>query len=265
MLSQKKGFTLIELLVVIAIIAVLAAILFPVFAKAREQARAASCLSNLKEIGTALQMYLGDNGEQVPCRWDYYSQQVNDWYHDIASGHAGPVNDAQATYLKTCSTKAQLDPYVKNNNIWKCPSDSNCDPSIVVGKRFTSYHDRHWWHVSLYFGSFGPQNFVFSPNVLIDPSRSWAFGELVPFHDFRLLPGQTESYYEQPDCKFNCVFLDGHAKSMAVDKAMDKYMVGSYYAYDLHWPRRRDAFNYVIPWQTDSFPQACEALEDLDP
>src|SRR5438876_9360749 len=63
---RRRGFTLIELLVVIAIIAVLAAILFPVFAQAREKARAAGCTSNLKQIGTAIQMYAQDWDEHFP-------------------------------------------------------------------------------------------------------------------------------------------------------------------------------------------------------
>src|SRR4051812_35864110 len=63
---KQRGFTLIELLVVIAIIAVLAAILFPVFAQAREKARATGCTSNLKQIGLALMMYGQDYDEQMP-------------------------------------------------------------------------------------------------------------------------------------------------------------------------------------------------------
>src|SRR5258708_7839174 len=63
---RKRGFTLIELLVVIAIIAILAAILFPVFAQAREAARKSACLNNLKQIGPAMLMYAGDADEVLP-------------------------------------------------------------------------------------------------------------------------------------------------------------------------------------------------------
>jgi len=63
---MRKGFTLIELLVVIAIIAILAAILFPVFARAREKARQTSCLSNVKELGLGLMMYVQDYDECFP-------------------------------------------------------------------------------------------------------------------------------------------------------------------------------------------------------
>src|SRR6201988_4702864 len=65
--TRNRGFTLIELLVVIAIIAILAAILFPVFAQAREKARQASCLSNMKQIGLGMTMYVQDYDETFPC------------------------------------------------------------------------------------------------------------------------------------------------------------------------------------------------------
>src|SRR5438128_2409644 len=70
-MSQKRGFTLIELLVVIAIIAILAAILFPVFAQAREKARATSCLSNTKQLGLAHLMYAQDYDEEFATSWCY--------------------------------------------------------------------------------------------------------------------------------------------------------------------------------------------------
>src|SRR5215207_2591903 len=69
--SARRGFTLIELLVVIAIIAILAAILFPVFAQAREKARSASCLSNIKQLGLTLQMYAQDYDEIYPGYWQW--------------------------------------------------------------------------------------------------------------------------------------------------------------------------------------------------
>ncbi|RZM10951.1 MAG: prepilin-type N-terminal cleavage/methylation domain-containing protein, partial [Pedobacter sp.] len=73
--GRKAGFTLIELLVVIAIIAILAAILFPVFAQAREKARQASSLSNIKQLGLAMQMYIQDNDETFPMQPKRHSME----------------------------------------------------------------------------------------------------------------------------------------------------------------------------------------------
>src|SRR5436853_3430185 len=101
--SCRKGFTLIELLVVIAIIAILAAILFPVFARAREKARATACLSNNKQLATALMMYCSDYDENFPG-WDdprtaTLFQQGYGWQMIVPA----------------------LDPYVKNKQVWDCP------------------------------------------------------------------------------------------------------------------------------------------------
>ncbi|HJN14570.1 MAG TPA: prepilin-type N-terminal cleavage/methylation domain-containing protein [Armatimonadota bacterium] len=95
----RRGFTLIELLVVIAIIAILAAILFPVFARAREKARQTSCLSNVKQLGLGIKMYNGDYDERfyVHCPQD--------------AGRDG----------SNCQLIAVM-PYVKNDQIYKCPS-----------------------------------------------------------------------------------------------------------------------------------------------
>ncbi|MGD9497689.1 MAG: DUF1559 domain-containing protein, partial [Armatimonadota bacterium] len=100
-MSSRRGFTLIELLVVIAIIAILAAILFPVFARAREKARQASCTSNLKQIGTAMMMYTQDYDEVLP---------------DCLMGR--DTNDPTRYFAWT----AVIMPYVKNNQLFECPS-----------------------------------------------------------------------------------------------------------------------------------------------
>lgn len=104
---RRRGFTLIELLVVIAIIAILAAILFPVFARARENARKSNCQSNLKQIGLALAMYRSDYDERWP--------------------QSDPVNwdDAQGPALRTAWpgwVSTPLRPYTKNQQIFQCPS-----------------------------------------------------------------------------------------------------------------------------------------------
>lgn len=102
-----RGFTLIELLVVIAIIAILAAILFPVFAQAREKARSASCVSNLKQMSTAVLMYAQDFDEIYPIGVQ------DDW---------------------NMSWPVKVQPYVKNIGVFRCPSDgTNTQPDWTVG------------------------------------------------------------------------------------------------------------------------------------
>ncbi|MGE5531927.1 MAG: DUF1559 domain-containing protein [Bacteroidota bacterium] len=121
---MRRGFTLIELLVVIAIIAILAAILFPVFAKAREKARQSSCNSNIRQLGIAMMTYVQDYDEMFP----YY--QFNNMTY--------PWRDA-------------IVPYIKNTQMFTCPSRPkvawggvwgwnltqgygfNCNPGVVVG------------------------------------------------------------------------------------------------------------------------------------
>jgi prepilin-type N-terminal cleavage/methylation domain-containing protein/prepilin-type processing-associated H-X9-DG protein len=105
-MHNKRGFTLIELLVVIAIIAILAAILFPVFAQAREKARQSSCASNMRQVGTALSMYKDDYDDTFPLWWN------------------GRVYWSRA-----------LDLYLKNEAVKHCPSD----PESLQGDMILSY------------------------------------------------------------------------------------------------------------------------------
>jgi prepilin-type N-terminal cleavage/methylation domain-containing protein/prepilin-type processing-associated H-X9-DG protein len=107
--TRRSAFTLIELLVVIAIIAILAAILFPVFAQAREKARQASCLSNLKQIGTATMMYVQDYDERFPFNDNQNTENA------LPDGRR---------YRGMNQWPLQLFPYVKNGGVWVCPSDA---------------------------------------------------------------------------------------------------------------------------------------------
>jgi prepilin-type N-terminal cleavage/methylation domain-containing protein/prepilin-type processing-associated H-X9-DG protein len=111
---MRRGFTLIELLVVIAIIAILAAILFPVFARAREKARQSSCASNIKQICLAVNMYVQDYDETLPMA----------------------IAGMPPTIFTISET---LDPYIKNRQIWDCPSKQQSVDLSAIGKPNVSY------------------------------------------------------------------------------------------------------------------------------
>jgi prepilin-type N-terminal cleavage/methylation domain-containing protein/prepilin-type processing-associated H-X9-DG protein len=104
-MKRRRGFTLIELLVVIAIIAILAAILFPVFAQAREKARQASCLSNMKQQGLAVLMYAQDYDETLPPWWV-----------------PNPIPTKPANWGSIYYWYVNILPYVKSRDIFRCPS-----------------------------------------------------------------------------------------------------------------------------------------------
>ena len=113
----RSAFTLIELLVVIAIIAILAAILFPVFAQAREKARSSACLSNEKQIGNAVTMYVQDYDERMPDRRDLKQTPPATADQYRAWQPAWPTSDPRSGWAAFL-----LQSYTKNNDIWSCPS-----------------------------------------------------------------------------------------------------------------------------------------------
>ena len=115
--QSNTGFTLIELLVVIAIIAILAAILFPAFARARENARRASCQSNLKQIGLGVKQYTQDYDEKFPLNFTIESPNTYRYYFQA------------------------LHPYIKNTQIWVCPSNNNKDYGLLAKRYYDIYVD----------------------------------------------------------------------------------------------------------------------------
>jgi prepilin-type N-terminal cleavage/methylation domain-containing protein/prepilin-type processing-associated H-X9-DG protein len=132
--GRRSGFTLIELLVVIALIAILAAILFPVFARAREQARKTACLSNMKQIGLGLNMYVEDYDEVEPYRENDDSPApgvsgLPGAETETLSGPYGPTQTVVTTW------KSNLQPYIKNYDVFRCPSNQ----TATVGQNATQW------------------------------------------------------------------------------------------------------------------------------
>jgi len=217
---REKGFTLIELLVVIAIIAILAAILFPVFAQAREKARQTQCLSNQKQLALSLKMYMDDYDQTFPvapaistgnlnliscftgsCMYLTGNVVENDWWASYLKGNEG---------VKETTIVAYLDPYVKNKKMFGCPSDSQVDANIVVGKRISSYVYR----LELNQGRQNNWDRVFTEGSCTNPAEFIPMYEEMPNHAKNIDTNDAHPALikYQKNSGVNVAFLDGHAK-----------------------------------------------------
>ena len=253
----RRGFTLIELLVVIAIIVILAAILFPVFARAKESANKTQCINNLKQIGTAVSMYIQDNDEtypdarlastategtsgynSTPCS-NIWSQQGTIVPPDLTIScwggrlYAPGYGANQPPGVQTLAGyPLRLQPYAKNKNIFRCPSDSNVDRWYIKGDERVSYYQRaaqdRW---GIYRGAL-------KSSMVMRPSQLAAFIE-EDWHE------STDHYYWNSTNlgtkHSNALFYDNHAKWMNVN-----YVTGdtAQTSYDVNWFFFNSTFEY---------------------
>jgi len=192
---KKRGFTLIELLVVIAIIGILAAMLFPTFARARETARRARCMANLRAIGMSLQMYTADNVERMPG--------------------AGPTGREWPLYIS---------PYVGSTQIYSCISDSQNAPTIGGdGMTKLSYGYNALVVDATHFGFENPDGTPLSLANIDLPSETIAVfdfsganapneGKITSVSHLDSAGASTARVASRHLEGFNALFADGHVK-----------------------------------------------------
>jgi prepilin-type N-terminal cleavage/methylation domain-containing protein/prepilin-type processing-associated H-X9-DG protein len=193
-MHRQRGFTLIELLVVIAIIAILAAILFPVFAQARDKARQASCQSNMKQYSTATAMYVQDYDETFPM----------------------------ATYLDggcVATFYSTVQPYVKNHAVTQCPSAPQAMdiPTMFAGflagacpntPKYNSYST----NLDLFTDGFSG---VRPPTLASLPLPA----DTIALYDGDVIVNRSQPVQGRHSNTFSAVFADGHVKAVSCTEA----------------------------------------------
>lgn len=222
-MSRRNGFTLIELLVVIAIIAILAAILFPVFAQAREKARSITCISNLKQIGLATLMYSQDYDEQMP--W------TSNW-NKACTSFVGFPPDYSGTPAEHALQQWEVTvlPYIKSAPLLLCPTwdktriaqfiPANCPGSNPTANDvLSSYYWVHWTYPGyqtselLVAGPNGP-NTIAGNVIVAGISQAAAIAPAIApiFWDWADYNFPPRQFPPHPNA-VNVTYLDGHAKA----------------------------------------------------
>jgi len=209
-MGSKRGFTLIELLVVIAIIAILAAILFPVFARARETAKKVVCASNMKQIGLATMMYIQDYDER------YAIQPLDDMFMIAGGG----VKNWKLPTSKLNWARA-IEPYIKDAHVPECPCSKKTSSC-----RYTCGMTLDPWSYPLsLFGNGMIFRLGLSQAAIASPAKtilyqccgqSWSTCYIAPYWNTALSPAAWDSYTNIDWANHfggtNMIMADGHVK-----------------------------------------------------
>lgn len=252
----RRGFTLIELLVVIAIIALLAAILFPVFARVRENAKRSTCLSNMKQIGLAMIQYTQDYDETMVAQ-------------RYGNGTCGSGSNGTAYTGPSCGQYKWMDalyPYIKNEQVFTCPSTKTSDQNSI----YESYESLTGSQTSNKYGSYvlnvtyPTTGDAFTPPVSVQSSAGTfdlrktatiadSSGTVIladgPLNDYMFYWDTTASgsppslsitngvksfgnasrnFYERHLETCAVLYVDGHTKAVKLDNLIEKGSNGAY-------------------------------------
>ena len=207
---------MIELLVVIAIIAILAGLLFPVFAQAKAAAKKTTCLSNLRQIGSAITLYMGDYDDIFPFALD-----ASDKYKpEIWDSHP----DFQAKIPTMPLMQDALYPYTKSYEIFHCPSDNGTEvldnnfplPFHVQPSMYARYGSSYLFRTEIAFRYFSQTNFKLPAdiNVLFDGAGHWHSDgrQLLPDDNAQTFFKLIRKY------RYNTLYGDMHVKSITFDQ-----------------------------------------------
>lgn len=201
-MRRLGSFTLIELLVVIGIIAILAAMLFPVFGAAREKARSTRCVANLKQIGAAVEMYATDYDDHYPFAKDPADEFCPIIWSDF------PIWQSWIPYMPRLPDT--LNPYIRNREVWHCPSDTGYseleDAGIPLDGRPTSFDafgTSYFYRTEIAFRQLlvGSLSAPAEVNLIFDAHGRWH--------------GRSERRSRK---RWNILYADGHVKTANCDQ-----------------------------------------------
>ncbi|MDF2439280.1 MAG: hypothetical protein JWN98_264 [Abditibacteriota bacterium] len=201
--AKRRGFTLIELLVVIAIIAILAAILFPVFGRARENARRSSCQSNLKQIGLGFIQYTQDYDERLPMR---------------GSNIAGP-----GTYTVWSQ---KLQPYIKSAQLFACPSNTENGRTMQAGlpaygvPEIKVSYAVNYHYIGTQENSPNSETVIQSPSTKILVTENDVVEHGIGAGDWHTANRFLNNTFRGHLGTINCLFGDGHVKALKHTRTM---------------------------------------------
>jgi prepilin-type N-terminal cleavage/methylation domain-containing protein len=242
--NRARGFTIVELLVVIAIIAILAAILFPIFAAATEKARESSCKSNMKQLAMAVQLYLGDwdycypdhTSVGLPYTGHVYNNSIGgEWIKQYAHRYMSVTSQGKTP----AGMGKVLGKYIKNLNVFKCPSEWSKRPSNVWDwlpyEEGSTYYYKHalCFYANYHQKPLRMSAAKYPTKIAMMYEAAWHARGVWPFiWDINYWRQQTD----RPSAiRINCIFLDCHIGTIDL-----RY--NDFSAYDGNW------FLFVHGW-----------------